>query len=42
MKKRVRVNKGNSKRIFSKTASKVNPRNGLGGSNTLMRGGIRL
>lgn len=40
MSKRKKMPNKRSKKIFTKTASKVHPKNGMG--STVMRGGIRL
>lgn len=40
MSKRFKMRKGRSKSLFSRTASRVHPKNGMGP--IVMRGGIRL
>lgn len=42
MKKRRRMRSRKSKKLFTKTAKRVHPKNGLGGATRAMRGGIRL
>lgn len=39
MKRRQKLSRGKSRKLFTKTAKKVHPKNGLGNP---MRGGIRL
>lgn len=41
MRKRGSMNRGYSKKVFTKGAQRVHPKNGLGSGNP-MRGGIRL
>lgn len=41
MRKRGRMHKGHSKRVFTKGAQRVHPKNLVGAGN-VMRGGIRL
>lgn len=42
MAKRRRMSSSGSKRLFSRTANRVHPMNGLTGAGGPMRGGIRL
>lgn len=42
MAKRKRLSMKKSKRLFTRTAKRVNRKNGLAGAKVAMRGGIRL
>lgn len=42
MSKRHKMSKKHSKKHFTKNAMRVHPKNGLSGSQTVMRGGIRF